>query len=158
MTVVADTTPLNYLVLIDQAHVLPALFERVLLPRAVFLEMQNAGTPEKVRLWSSNEHPWLEIRTTRPMVSQGLDDLDPGEREAIQLALSSNLNTVLIDDYEGRRMAQTLRLEVLGTLGILERAGRLGMLDLGEALRRLMQTNFRMSAGLHAAIRQRNGL
>ena len=34
MIVVADTSPLNYLVLIDEIDLLPAIFGRVLLPHA----------------------------------------------------------------------------------------------------------------------------
>lgn len=37
--VVADTTPLRYLVEIDCQHILPALFERVLIPAAVLGEL-----------------------------------------------------------------------------------------------------------------------
>ncbi len=41
MIVVADTTPLNYLVLIEEAHLLPRLFGDVLIPPAVFEELRN---------------------------------------------------------------------------------------------------------------------
>ena len=34
MIVVSDTSPLNYLVLIDLQHILPDLFERILIPVA----------------------------------------------------------------------------------------------------------------------------
>jgi hypothetical protein len=37
MTVISDTSPLNYLVLIDLQDVLPALFGQVLIPEAVRL-------------------------------------------------------------------------------------------------------------------------
>lgn len=49
MIVVSDTTPLNYLVLIDQSHLLHELYGRVLIPGAVRDEMQRTDTPEKVR-------------------------------------------------------------------------------------------------------------
>jgi len=39
MIVVADTSPLNYLVLIDEIDLLPAIFGQVLLPQAVFQEL-----------------------------------------------------------------------------------------------------------------------
>ena len=40
MIVVSDTSPLNYLVLIDLQHILPELFERILIPAAVREELQ----------------------------------------------------------------------------------------------------------------------
>jgi len=41
MIVIADTTPLNYLVLIDQVQILPQLYGRVLIPLAVWEEFQR---------------------------------------------------------------------------------------------------------------------
>ena len=41
MIVIADTSPLNYLILIGEAHILPALFNRVVIPKAVHLELQS---------------------------------------------------------------------------------------------------------------------
>ena len=48
MIVVSDTSPLNYLVLIDLQHILPELFERILIPAAVREELQSAGAPEAI--------------------------------------------------------------------------------------------------------------
>ena len=48
MIVVSDTSPLNYLVLIDLQHILPELFERILIPSAVRDELQSAGAPEAI--------------------------------------------------------------------------------------------------------------
>ena len=49
IVVVADTSPLNYLLLIEQARLLPILFEKVFLPKAAFVELQHSRTPVKVR-------------------------------------------------------------------------------------------------------------
>lgn len=51
MTVVSNTSPLNYLVLIDLQYVLPALFERVLIPEAVLRELRSSGAPQQVKNW-----------------------------------------------------------------------------------------------------------
>jgi len=48
MIVIADTTPLNYLILIHQADLLPQLFGRVLIPPAVFEELQQPETLQLV--------------------------------------------------------------------------------------------------------------
>lgn len=82
MIVVADTTPIRYLVAIERAHLLPALFGRVLIPPAVADELSHENTPEMVRAWLAAHPSWLEIRqpahTLEPEV-----DLDRGEREAM---------------------------------------------------------------------------
>ena len=54
MIVVADTSPLNYLVLIDAIGVLPELYQNIIIPNAVFDELQAEETPEKVRQWLKN--------------------------------------------------------------------------------------------------------
>ncbi len=48
MIVVSDTSPLNYLILIGEEELLPKLFGRVVIPNAVFGELQAAGASEKV--------------------------------------------------------------------------------------------------------------
>ena len=46
--IVADTTPLNYLVLIQAADILPELYRTVLIPPAVKAELAHIGMPECV--------------------------------------------------------------------------------------------------------------
>ena len=59
--IVADTTPLNYLVLIQAADILPNLYRRVLIPPAVKAELAHANTPAIVRAWISQPPQWLEV-------------------------------------------------------------------------------------------------
>jgi hypothetical protein len=59
--VVADTGPINYLVLIDAIDLLPKLFDQVLAPQAVFDELTDPDTPATVRAWvtcASRPMPW----------------------------------------------------------------------------------------------------
>jgi hypothetical protein len=50
MIVVSDTTPLNYLILTETDHALPAIFGRVYVPSAVLIELSHPRSPEVVRL------------------------------------------------------------------------------------------------------------
>ena len=152
MIVVADTSPLNYLVLIGEVHLLPMLFKKLLVPEAAYAELQHPATPLTVRRWLSNMPVWLEVCTVGPVTLPALSALDPGEREAIQLALDRNIHVVLIDESKGRHVAEALNLEVRGTLGILARAAKLGRIDLRHALHKLEQTNFRMSPAVRAEL------
>jgi predicted nucleic acid-binding protein len=61
------------------------------------------------------------------ITNAALVGLDIGEREAIQLALELGITTLLLDETEGRKQAEKLHLEVRGTLGMLERAAKLGV-------------------------------
>jgi len=154
--VVADTSPLHYLVLIDETNLLPYLFGTVLIPNAVFEELTHPGAPELTRRWAQNPPGWVEVRAITSSPSPELLKLDPGEREAIQLALELEIDTVLLDDADGRRKAEELHLEVRGTLGILERAAKLGKIDFRQALEKLEGTNFRLSAAVRSAFIERN--
>jgi predicted nucleic acid-binding protein len=49
IVVVADTSPLNYLIQTECQHLLPVLFERVFIPGAVVRELDHPGTPAVVR-------------------------------------------------------------------------------------------------------------
>ena len=54
MLVIADTSPLHYLVLIEHPAILPTLFERILIPLAVAEELQRHRTPVPVRAWMAS--------------------------------------------------------------------------------------------------------
>jgi hypothetical protein len=51
MVVVADTTPINYLLLIGEIRLLPALYGNVIVPLAVGSELRDPDAPEIVRRW-----------------------------------------------------------------------------------------------------------
>src|SRR6266851_416074 len=142
MIAVADTTPLNYLILIDQTRLLPALFERVLIPPAVFEELRNPKAPELVRSWLTDPPSWLEVQRVRPRPGSSLDYLDAGEPEAIALAEELQADYVLLDESEARQEAAHRKLPYIGTLGILRQAAQLGLIDLPSTLTRLQQTTF----------------
>jgi len=153
MIVVSDTSPLNYLVLIDLQHILPDLFERILIPAAVRDELQSAGAPEPIARFMAAAPALLEIREVSE-VDPRLQQLDPGEREAITLAALS-AGSVLIDERKGRLAARERGLAVSGTLGVLDLAARRGLVNLSDALRLLEGTTFRVSPRLLRLIRAR---
>jgi predicted nucleic acid-binding protein len=143
--VVADTGPINYLVLIDAVGLLPQLFERIFIPVVVHAELIDSEAPEKVRAWIGQAPAWLEVRPNPESNNGNLDEriLDEGERAAIALARVINADLILMDDRAGVAVARRHGLAVTGTLGVLELAARRRLIDLGSALTRLKTTNFR---------------
>jgi len=142
--IVADTSPLVYLVLIDHIDILPQLFETILVPEAVFAELRNPLAPPAVQAWVSALPSWVEVRPVPNVPDDAaLRSLDAGERSAIILALSVHADLVLMDDRKGTQVAINRGLDVTGTLGILQRAAQRGLVDLTEAFARLKRTNFR---------------
>ncbi len=153
--VVADTGPLNYLLLVDHIDLLPTLFETVRVPEAVYAELADDGAPQRVRDWIAAPPSWLIVLPDPPMDSP-LPKLDAGERAAIALAEDLKASLVLMDDRAGVRAALARGLDVVGTLGILDQAASAGLVDLPAALSRLIATNFRVGPKLIQALLARD--
>lgn len=145
MIVVADASPLRYLILIEHAHVLPTLYGRVIVPPAVITELNQERTPDLVRMWLANRPIWLEVQAPTELLDFPRDVLDTGEREAIALAVEIRADALLMDDREAREEAPRLGLDVLGTLRVLADAAEHEITDLAAAFDRLRRTNFRAS-------------
>ena len=157
MIVIADTTPLNYLILIDLPHILHGLFGEVIVPHAVLTEMESPLAPDPVRRWLAQQPQWLVVQD----ISQEdptLAYLDPGERDAITLAQEIKADLILIDERLGRQAATDRQFNVTGTVGLLDRAATRGLIDIAEAVSRLRQTNFRVSPRLLNALLDRHKL
>jgi predicted nucleic acid-binding protein len=154
MIVIADTTPLNYLILIDLTHILPELFGQVVIPQAVLNELQSPQAPDEVREWFAHRPDWLVVREVR-QEDPTLAHLDPGEREAIALAQELQADLLLLDENLGRREAISRGFNIAGTVGLIDRAGERGLIDVPAAVVRLRQTTFRVSPRLLNALLDR---
>ncbi len=142
MLVVADTTPVNYLILIGQIDRLLSLYEQVILPQAVATELRHSRAPEIVRAWIEALPPWCRIRQASGQPDTILMQLGAGEREAILLAQEMQADVVLTDDLEGRQEAVQRGIAVTGTLGILERLALRELIDLPTVIAQLPATSF----------------
>ena len=154
MIVIADTSPINYLVLIDLIQILPDLFGQVVIPQAVLQELQSTPAPDAVRQWLMNRPDWLVVKT----VQQGdltLANLDEGEREVIALAQEMKADLLILDETQGRQAALSRGFSITGTVGLLDHAGARGLINVPTAVARLRQTSFRVSPRLLNALLDR---
>jgi predicted nucleic acid-binding protein len=154
MIVVADTSPLNYLILIKAVHVLEPLYGRVVVPRAVEQELMDSAAPAAVRNWMNQRPDWLEVRPN-PARDATLGFLDLGESAALTLAELIQADRLLIDDLAGRAEAERRGMPVTGTLGVLADAHMAGLLNFDQALNFLRATSFRLHPDVEGAIRRR---
>ena len=158
MIAVSDTTPLRYLLAIELEHLFAHLFDKVFIPTAVFNELTESKTPDRVRRTILASPLWLEVRPlphtlaiNRPV------GLHQGESESILLAEMINADILLIDEHAGRAIAWNRNLLVSGTLGILERADTQGLLsDFSKTLKRLKESGFYISSILEKQLMQRH--
>jgi predicted nucleic acid-binding protein len=149
--IISNTTPINYLVLIDQINVLRHLYAHVMIPQAVFGELQDEGTPGKVKAWVASHPEWLEVRTVSAPLDPMLASLDVGEREAISLAKEIQADALIIDEPDGREAAKRQGLRVIGTLRFLYDAAEAGLCELEQTYDDLQQTTFRAHPQLFRA-------
>ena len=147
MRAVSDAGPLHYLVLIGEVGVLPELVSDALIPPEVRDELDRPRTPALVRAWVASPPAWLSVQPA-PAGDPALALLDPGERAAIALASSVGADVVLMDDRAGVAAARARGLRAVGTLGLLQRGARRGLLDLSAAFERLVATNFHVRRDL----------
>jgi len=158
MIAVSNTTPLRYLLAIQQESVLTKLFEQILIPAAVFEELTAPGTPSVVQDVLRSHPAWISVRQIESKISSpSLESLDRGEREAILLAQVVRPDFLLLDEKVGRRESARLGLPLSGTLGVLERADVLGLIhDFAATLKSLKSSGFFLSTTLEKQLLARH--
>lgn len=144
MIIIADTTPLHYLILIGEAEVLKELFGRVVIPPAVADELNKDRTPQPIRDWIESPPSWLEVIQPAFELPDMAKSLGKGERAAIALAVELAADALLPDDKRAKNEARRRNIPVITILNILETAAARGWLDLPDAIARLRRTNFYM--------------
>jgi predicted nucleic acid-binding protein len=153
MVVVADTSPINYLILIAQIDLLKQLYKRILIPPAVLTELKHPVAPKPVRDWAQNAPEWVEVLSPKSRLI--LAQLDLGESEAIALATEVHAEVVLIDERAGRQEAVRRGLKVAGTLSVLDEADQAGFIVFDNAIAELRKTSFRVSQAVLSEIREK---
>jgi uncharacterized protein len=120
MIVVSNTSPINNLAAIGQLGLLQQLYGKIVIPRAVYQELLNAGTTDPGVL-AVQTFDWIEIRlvTNLELLQTLQSNLDAGEAEAIALAVELKANRLIIDERRGRHEVNRLGFEAIGLLGIL---------------------------------------
>ncbi len=124
MIIVADTSPLNYLVQLEAVEVLPKLYGHIVIPREVMDELLQLDAPAVVQLWAQSAPRWLELR--KPISIDLSLPIDLGEAAAISLAKELRADRLLMDDRDARDVAIRMGIPVAGTLAVLKDAALAG--------------------------------
>ncbi len=128
-TIIGDSSPLIALAIIEQLELLPKLYSRVVIPQKVWQEItvQGVGLAGAAAI---KQLEWLVIEKVSPEFVKPLSILlDAGEAEAIALAMNSPDSIVLLDNAQARRVAEHFGVNRIGTLGVLRRAKKAGLID-----------------------------
>ncbi len=149
MIVVADTSPIRYLVRIGEIDILTKLYAQVVLPGVVREELLAEDGLVEVREWARQLPAWVQVQTPAKPLGISLPNLHRGESAAIALAEELKAPLLLIDDRIGMKVALERGLTITGTLGVLVEAAQSGFVQIDQVLKKLQGTNFRATPGLY---------
>lgn len=125
--IVADTTPISCLLRIGRPDLLTRPFPDLRIPAEVAAELDRGATV--IGDWRSMiPHIQIEFVQPSPLLRLLEEELDAGEAAALALGVSLHADLVLLDELRGRMIARRLGLTVTGTLGLVVRAKRSGMI------------------------------
>lgn len=129
---VVNASPVIVLAKVDRLDLLTGLAQEVLLPAAVVDEIL-AGPPTDParRVLDSGWGRRVVAHQPPPAILEW--SLGAGETGALALAVERHARVVL-DDAEARRCARTLGVPLIGTLGIVLRAERRGLIPSALAM------------------------
>ena len=154
--VVSDTSPIRALSHLQRLDLLAALYGEVLIPPAVAAELENPASTLPIVRVASIPAVRVEAPTDPAQIARFRAGLDPGESEALALAIEVGASLILMDEAAGRAVARTLGIEPVGVLGVLVRAKNAGLISsvvpLMDRLR--LELDFFISPQLHATVRR----
>jgi predicted nucleic acid-binding protein len=141
---VINASPLITLAKVGLAEQALSLAESVLIPGAVHREISAGPVDDPARLLLA---AGLGQRIELPGVSDGIRawNLGDGESEVLSLVYLDVTRLAVIDDAAARRCALSLGLSFVGTLGIVVRLKKSGLIaSAGDVFEAIQQTGFWM--------------
>lgn len=143
IVVISDTSCLIALDRISQLGLLKELFQQIV-------------TTQTVKEEFGKELPsWIQIVTVRnrEKIKELEIVLDKGEASAIALALETERSQLIIDEKKGRKVAQSLNIEIIGTLKVIQKAKQKGIISSARPLvEDLQKAGFRFSEKIVSAL------
>jgi predicted nucleic acid-binding protein len=119
--IISDTSCLIALTKIDKLELLKNLYQEIIITQDVYVEF-GGSLPE-----------WILISEVKnKQRQQELENrLDKGEASSIALALEIENSTLIIDEIKGRKIAQSLNIDIIGTIGVILLAEKRGLIKDG---------------------------
>lgn len=129
MKVVSNTSPQILLAKIGRVELLAQLYSEILIPASVLKELNAKPGSELQEILALIQSGKFRVqKATSNYLNRLSDDLGAGERETLALAIENNVDLVILDDQEGRKVARSMGLQVTGTIGVLVEARTRGLI------------------------------
>jgi len=137
--VISDTSCLIILDKIGELDLLRKVYITVLTTPEVHHEFYGE-LPDWILIESAKDKKYQEFLETQ---------VDLGEASAIALAKENDSPLLLLDDLKARKLASKLNLKFTGTLGVINKAKQMGVLEkVKPIIEKLQATNFRISENI----------
>lgn len=154
MIVVSNASPLINISRLKLFHYLPALYKKLFTPEAVIKEVveKGKGRTGAVEVLEGLKSGFIERKRVNNdlAVSTLTEFFGIGEAEAIVLASEISADAILLDDNKARTVAQSMKLHVMGTIGILlDLKGKGIISEVRPYLNIAIKHGFRISADLY---------
>ncbi len=125
---VVNASPIITLAKAGHLDLLTALADRVLLPEAVVIEILQALVSDPAR--RVVEQGWGQRVSVVNIPALVLEwGLGAGETAVIVVAVERGECTAVLDDAQGRKCARAIGVPIIGTLGVVLRAKRMGHVE-----------------------------
>jgi predicted nucleic acid-binding protein len=128
LKVITNTTPVLSLLKINKLNLLRDLYGAVLVPQAVYREIE-AGK-DMAFYTDLTQIEWIKIEQIRETNAPFyFFDLDAGEAEVLILAHEQQADLIILDETIGRMYAKQMNLKLTGTIGVLLKAKAQGLIE-----------------------------
>ncbi len=147
MIVVSDTSVISNLIQIEQLDLLKSLFGKVVITESVKTELHRMKGHQSAILKAE----WISVKSILNTAKRDalLTDLDIGEAESIVLAIETQADFLLIDEYRGRQIALNEGLKITGLLGLLILGKSKGyLMEVKPLIIKLQHNGFRLQPKL----------
>lgn len=126
--VVSNTTPIISLLKIGRLSILKDLYNEIYIPKEVYNELEKGKN--KTYYKDLSKIDWIKIKKIKDEKSLSYFlDLDKGEAETIVLTNEIDADLIIIDETLGRFHAEKANLKITGTLGVLLKAKKNGIIQ-----------------------------
>jgi predicted nucleic acid-binding protein len=146
--IVSDTSCLIALTKIEKLDLLKELYQEIIITAEVYQEF-GGSLPDWIMITDvKNKEKQKELEKR----------LDKGEASSIALVLEIDNSTLVIDEIKGRKIAQSLDINIIGTIGIILLANKNGLIsDVVSTILLLVNKGFRLSDKLIDKLIERYG-
>ncbi len=144
MKLVVNASPLIFLSKIGMIDYLPEMVEQLAIPHAVIHEIEQHR--DEAFFWIKQNKENFSVQAGSIPTSVSAWDLGLGETEVITLATKHKGFTAALDDKAARNCAQSFKIPVVGTIGLIIRAQKSQIIyDAKPYLLKLKETGFRIN-------------